>query len=307
MTNTHPTLRTVLLAAVCPALALAFAGCGSKKTEEAKEFPPSITAPENIEKTATLPVVPEVVIPAVVKPIEPEVVREMPTTYKGFVAEGKRLYDGGEHADALMMFTRASDAKNYAYPRIQMARSLLAMEMFETARTHAEAAVDMDEESTFAWNTLGRVELAAGDLEAAVTSFSHATEADEHNSYAWNNLGFALLEQGRHEDAAEALESATSSGTPKAYMWNNLGMAYEHLNMVAEARAAYRQAEGLGSEKAAASVIRLEGVESLVIGGDTEAEESAQPVEPELIDGDNEDLNGGIEDEMLDLEHEEGC
>lgn len=297
MTKTFPTFRSLLLAALCPVLAMAIAGCGSKKTDEANEFPPSITAPsETVGKTSTLPVEPELppVSEVITEPVvETPVPVVMPTTYKGFVAEGKRLFAAGDFADSLTMFTKASDAKPYAYPRIQMARALLAMEMFETARTHAEAAVDLDENSGFAWNTLGRVELAAGDLEAAVTSFERATEADEHNSYAWNNLGFTLLEQERYQEAAEALESATSAGTPKAYMWNNLGMAYEHLNLIAEARAAYRQAADLGSDKAAASVTRLEGVESLVIPEkDAEGEESIQ--KDDEVDGDAKDLNDGI-------------
>ena len=125
-----------------------------------------------------------------------------------------------------------------------------------------------------------------------------------------------MLEQERYQDAAEALESATSSGTPKAYMWNNLGMAYEHLNLIAEARAAYRQASELGSAKAEASVVRLEGVESLVLpeAGEESVQKDealAPAADTGLVDGDSEDLNDGIpHDDIGELDIEdlrEGC
>ncbi len=270
MTYTFPSLRTYLYAALCPAIVLAIA-CGSKKVDsEHKEFPPSVTADSSGTKTATLPTTPTPLTSVAVDeqsmtvPIQSEIEAPAPTTYRGFISRGKSLLAEGNGADAFLMFTKAAEAKPYAYPRIQMARALLSMDMFETARTHAEAAVDMDEQSTFAWNTLGRVELAAGDLDAAIVSFERASAADEHNSYAWNNLGFALLQQQRYQEAAEALESATSTQSPKSFMWNNLAMAYEHLDMLDEARAAYRQAIESGSSKAEASLARLEGVVSLV-------------------------------------------
>jgi Flp pilus assembly protein TadD len=132
------------------------------------------------------------------------------------------------------------------------------------ARTHAERAIEVDEESAGAWHTLGRIELAERDFAAAASSFEHAVEVEEENSYAWNNLGYAQLEQGKYEEAVVALESATSGTSPTPYMWNNLGMAYEHVDRIREARAAYRQAAQGGSEKGQANLDRLEGVTSLI-------------------------------------------
>ncbi len=325
MTQTFPSLRTHLYAALCPVIALAIA-CGAKKVDSDdsdKAFPPSVTADSSGDKTATLPTTPATLPsspPSIIDekpvPVQDEAKQPLPTSYRELISRGKSLLAEGNGADALLMFTKAAEAKPYAYPRIQMARALLSMDMFETARSHAEAAVDMDEGSTFAWNTLGRVELAAGDLDAAIVSFERASAADEHNSYAWNNLGFALLQQQRYQEAAEALESATSTQSPKSFMWNNLAMAYEHLDMLDEARAAYRQAIESGSDKAEASLARLEGVVSLK--PKSEPNKSADMDDPPLVakpiaepngaeitgdDGPSADQNDAIKTpELLDVE-----
>lgn len=308
-----PTLRHSL-AATLAALAVAglAAGCGGKKeNKKAESFPPSVTASsDNVTSTLPAPEVvaePEPIVePAPVEPAsEPEVI---PTDYAGLMALGKVKLAAGDSAAALEMFTKAGELKDYAMPKIQMARALLQMGEHDQARVHAEKAVEMDSDSSFAWNTLGRVELAAGDSEAAITSFEHAVDNDETNSYAWNNLGFALINLERWQEAAEALENATSSASPRPYMFNNLAIAYEHLDMLDEARAAYRSAVDLGSEKAAASLIRLEGVKSIKVPALDEADDSdaavvpeidSQPVETDggetsVIDGEPEDLNDAI-------------
>ena len=302
-----PSLRRALATCLAPLAIAGLVACGGKKEEKkAESFPPSVTAPSD-NVTSTLPA-PDVVAepePAVEpdEPVsEPEVV---PTDYAGFIAAGKAKLAAGDSAKALEMFTKASELKDYAYPKIQMARALLQMGDHDNARVHAEKAVDMDATSSFAWNTLGRVELAAGDSEAAITSFEHAVNNDETNSYAWNNLGFALINLERWQEAAEALENATSSAKPKAYMFNNLAIAYEHLDMLDEARAAYRSASELGSEKAGASLIRLEGVKSIKVPAVDEAtdidgaevEIDGAEVETDsdpVTDGDPADLNDAI-------------
>jgi Flp pilus assembly protein TadD len=148
--------------------------------------------------------------------------------------------------------------------RVRVARAMLDAGKIGEARTHAERAVEVDEESAGAWHTLGRVELAERDFEAAAESFKRAVEADPENSFAWNNLGYAFIEQQKFEEAVDALEHATSGTSPTGYMWNNLGMAYEHVDRIREARAAYRQAGQAGSTKGQANLERLEGVTSLI-------------------------------------------
>jgi Flp pilus assembly protein TadD len=298
-----PTLRRALAASIATlAIAGLAAGCGGgdKKKKKAESFPPSVTAPQSKSASSTLDpkVVPEPDPdighgePVVEPVVEPEIT---PTTYSGFIAAGKNKFAAGDSAAALEMFTRANELKDYAFPKIQMARALLQMGEHDQARVHVEKAIDMDGTSSFAWNTLGRVELSAGNSEAAVTSFEHAVDNDETNSYAWNNLGFALINLERWSEASEALEHATSSAAPRPYMYNNLAIAYEHLDMLDEARAAYRSASEMGSERAAASLIRLEGVKTIKIPEadvDKSDDSDALQVDPEVDAGETGLIDG---------------
>ena len=47
-------------------------------------------------------------------------------------------------------------------------------------------------------------------------------------------------------------------------MWNNLAMAYEQLDRLDDARDAYEKAVAMDSDRAAASLSRLEGVKSVI-------------------------------------------
>jgi hypothetical protein len=79
-------------------------------------------------------------------------------------------------------------------------------------------------------------------------------------------------------------------------------MAYEHLDLLDEARAAYRQAADLGSEKAAASLVRLEGVTTIRTGAEIPGEgDPALEIDLDIetdagleSDGDLEDQNDAI-------------
>jgi Flp pilus assembly protein TadD len=185
---------------------------------------------------------------AEVKPVEPEA---EPAPVKGQDEILDRMVFDAER--------KPTDVKL----RVKLARALFDAGKIGEARTHAERAVEVDEQSAGAWNMLGRIEMAERDFAAAAASFQRAVEEEPESSHAWNNLGYALIEQSKFEEAAAALEHATSGATPTAYMWNNLGMAYEHVDRIREARAAYRQAAEAGSEKGKANLERLEGVTSL--------------------------------------------
>ena len=232
------------------------------------ELPSAVANPSETAMTAPVPLQqPPAAAPA--KPAGAQVPAPeptpTPTTYRELMAQGKRAYAGGDYDDALEMFAAASAKhRTSATARIEIARTLLGMGRVAKARDHAEAGIELAPSSSYAWNTLGRIELAEGSRAAAVASFERSVELDNDNSYAWNNLGLTVLQLERYEDAVGALEAATSGANPKAYMWNNLGMAYEHLDRIVEARAAYRQAADDGSSKGAASLERLEGVVSLV-------------------------------------------
>jgi Flp pilus assembly protein TadD len=189
--------------------------------------------------------------------------KESKKEYAELMAEGKRLL-ASEPARAGEQFGLALAQRPQALlPNIQMARAHIASGDLSKARPFAAKAIELDPNSSLAWNTLGRIELGEGNREAALTSFQRAVDEDEESSHAWNNLGYVHLLNRDYDAAVDALERATSGRGVTPHMWNNLGLAYEHLDRLEEARAAYRQAADAGSEKAAQSLKRLEGVRSI--------------------------------------------
>jgi Flp pilus assembly protein TadD len=238
--------------------------CGSGASEDAASQSerkatsamPSSVAASQPELTSVKPSAPAAQPSAASesKPVEPEV---------------KPLVDKAADEVLDRMTFEAERKPNDVRLRVKLARALLDAGKIGEARSQAERAVEVDEQSPSAWHVLGRVEMAERDFVAAATSLQRVVEKDPDNSHAWNSLGYALIEQGKYEDAAAAMERATSGANPAAYMWNNLGMAYEHLDRIREARAAYRQAASAGSTKGQMNLQRLEGVRSLRPSADT--------------------------------------
>ncbi|MCP4449527.1 MAG: tetratricopeptide repeat protein [Myxococcales bacterium] len=268
---------------------LAMAAClnGESKVEGQQSatpsFPESASRQDTGGMTAVLPAASPMSTPMqedaeepapMVEPIMPE-----PQKFSEWMQRGRTRFESQDLEGAASDYRAAVEERPGAQrAQIQLARTLLSMGNSGEARVHAELALEIDGSSSFAWNTMGRVELAKRENEAAIASFERATEEDADNSYAWNNLGFVLIEEGLYEEAVDALEEATTGGTPKSYMWNNLGMAYEHQDQIEFARAAYRQAGNAGSAKALANFQRLEGVDSLLASGD-----EAEPIAPEAL------------------------
>ncbi len=257
------TLCLVLLSAS------ACGGSDAKPSEEdvSEKIPQSQTRIATASHSNTIPSQPleiereeESKPPAIAALVTPE-----PETYSQYMKRGRDLSNDGEPQQALLDYQQAAQmAPNAAMPEIQQARMYLTLGETGQAREHIAEAIEMDSTSSFAWNTMGRVEMAERDYEAAIVSFARAVDEDPDNSYAWNNLGLVYLSTEDYLEAVQALERATSGVSPKAYMWNNLGMAYEHLNDLVLARASYDQAIGAGSDRAQANYDRLIGVVSLV-------------------------------------------
>ncbi len=261
----------VLSTAIGCAAMLFAAACSEQKSEEQSRSPmaepklPSIVDDKpslaNVGTAPALHLLPQIDVdttsaqePAAAAPVQ----SPMPEDYAGLLkfAKGLGVDDHGRALEALKR-ARALNSKSTA-PDVESARVLLAAGNAKAARPFAEAALDLDPSSSYAWNTMGRVELGELELEAALASFERAAEENEDNSYAWNNLGLTLMRLERFPEAATALERATSAGRPSAFMFNNLGMTYEHLARFDLAAAAYRQADDLGSAKAVANLNRLE-------------------------------------------------
>ncbi len=172
--------------------------------------------------------------------------------------DGRAANKAKDYEEAIDNLEQALEAKpRHIGVRIDLARAYVGLKQADKARPHAKMAVDIVPTSSYAWNTLGRVELLDRQFAAAATAFKRATKQNPKNLYAWNNLGLALMRARKLVDAVVAFKVATTLAGTTDYMWNNLGTAYERLRDAEHARGAYEQAAAMGSFSAKASLRRM--------------------------------------------------
>jgi tetratricopeptide (TPR) repeat protein len=176
------------------------------------------------------------------------------------------------------------------------ARKLLAAGKGEGALRLAKVAVLRSPKRSIAWNVLGRAQLVLGKRKDAIASFEKAVELNPRSSYARNNLGLALIYDKRCEEAVDSLEQAVELEPVEGYMWNNLGMAYEQLDRLEEARDAYDKAVAMDSDRASASLSRLEGVKSVIRTAKVDAPLRMETPAP--TDNQSKDSVGGKTEEV---------
>ena len=176
------------------------------------------------------------------------------------------------------------------------ARKLLAAGNGEGALRMAKVAVLRSPKRSIAWNVLGRAQLVLGKRKEAIASFEKAVDLNPRSSYARNNLGLALIYDKRYEAAVDSLEQAVELEPVEGYMWNNLGMAYEQLDRLDEARDAYDKAVAMDSDRASASLSRLEGVKSVIRTAKVDA--PARMETPAPSDRESKDGVGGKTEEV---------
>lgn len=273
--------RSILFALVLPA-----AACGGDREASTVS---TQSAPVSSVTPAETPAPAPSVAPSSEQPKVVEVKAPLPTKYDEALAMGRELLAKGEYGDAKEMLESAAklDGKK-AEPHIELARMYIATDQKGKAIAAAKQALKRAPNSSVAWNTKGRAELAAHNYDNAIAAFSTAIENNRDNVFAWNNLGYTELLLEKFDDAAEHLSEATSRKGATGYMFNNLGTALEHLDRLDEARTAFEAGGKLGSVAAAASRKRLEGVTSIAIASsDVPSKQEPASYEYELTDEDN--------------------
>ena len=251
--------------------ALVLSACGGDR--ETPTVTPSIPA--------TVATVPKVVPDAAVAPVEqprpadqPVAVDVMPSTFDDALMQGRALAAKGEHDRAKELFEAAAKLdKKRPEPFIELSRLYISTNDKGLAVVAANKAIKLAPDSSQAWNTKGRAELNRFDYDKAIEAFSKAVELNQDNVYAWNNLGYTELQLKKYDEAAQHLTEATTRKGAEGFMFNNLGTALEQLDKLDEARTAYEQGGKLGSQVAAASRKRLEGVKSIAIAKEIEQSE----------------------------------
>ena len=261
----------------CILFSIAIAACGGEsKTPTPASHPQPVAEPTK-PATVEAPIA-QAVMPPVVEPKKVEA-PALPTKFVDAMAQGKELAAKGDHARARELFETAIKLDNKkADPHIELARLFITTGDRGPAIVAANKGVKLAPDSSQAWNTLGRAELARFNYDGAITAFHKATELNAENVWAWNNIGFAELQLKHYQNAVDALVEATSKKGAEGYMFNNLGTALEQLDQLDDARTAYEKGGTLGSKEAASSRKRLEGVKTLVVTAtklDSEPKKSA--------------------------------
>jgi len=147
------------------------AACGdsSSTPSTVSSLPTPVTPAPNV---AT----PKVEAPApkaeVVAPKKVEEAHPIPTKYSEAMADGKALAAKGDHARARELFEAAIKLdKKKAEPHIELSRLFIATGERGPAVIAANKAVKLAPDSSQAWNTLGRAELARFNYDGAITAF----------------------------------------------------------------------------------------------------------------------------------------
>jgi Tfp pilus assembly protein PilF len=89
-------------------------------------------------------------------------------------------------------------------------------------------------------------------VEESEAAYRVAIEIDANSSFAWDGLGLALQRRRLRDEARNAFERAVQINPSNATAWVHLGLAFELLNNPAAALNAYRQALAIMPKRAEA-------------------------------------------------------
>lgn len=256
-------------------LVLVFAACGTEERAPVVTATPIVVPPTPILVAPTLAPTPIVIEPPPTAPKAPTQYSEAMDDAKAALAKGDSVHARELLASAVLLDKKQAD------PHVELARIAIAAKEKALAIKEAKLAVKLAPDSSRAWNTLGRAELARWQYQGAHDAFAKAAELDPDSAWAWNNLGFTELSFKSYRAAADALEVAVQKPGATGYMWNNLGTAYEQLDLIDEARDAFDHAGKLGSKEGVASHKRLEGVTPMIAKVPVEKPSTDYPVNEE--------------------------
>ena len=129
----------------------------------------------------------------------------------------------------------------------------------------ANKAVKLAPESSQAWNTLGRAELARFNYDGAITAFNKATELDRDNVWAWNNLGFTELQLKHYDKAVDALVEATSRRRARPATCSTTSAPRTSSSIGSTKRASRSTRAASSARRKRRSRKRLDGVKTLAV------------------------------------------
>jgi tetratricopeptide (TPR) repeat protein len=134
------------------------------------------------------------------------------------------------------------------------------LQHFEQAAQHYHTATEQPIFPVLklgAYNNLGSLRRAAGDLKGAEQSFRLMTEVDPAFAIGYYNLGMTLKAQNQFQAAIAQYQKAIALNPDYADAYQNLGVALFKLGKMPDGLAAFQQAIALHSEHNPAEAQRL--------------------------------------------------
>lgn len=159
----------------------------------------------------------------------------VPGDHHTLVEEGRVLSDLGRFAEAeavLRDATRVRDAAAHYNLGVVLDRTGRT----DAARSHYEAALEIDPYHARAMNNLGVWLDRHGQSDAAIALLRRSIHAAPENAETHSNLGSALIGARRLPEAVRALELAIALGPEAPDAHNNLGIALAQSGRLAEAQ-----------------------------------------------------------------------
>ena len=140
--------------------------------------------------------------------------------------------------------------QNSTYAHNSLGNALFERRELPEAIDHFRRAIELNPAYARAHNNLGNALLVRGELADAIEQFREALRSDPEYAKAHYNLGVALARKGELADAIEQFREALRSDPEYAKAHYNLGVALARKGELAEAIEQFRQALRIQPESA---------------------------------------------------------
>ena len=170
-------------------------------------------------------------------------IRAFPQNPLVFNNRGMFLQQGGEHAEAIIDFTKALEIdENYYTALTNRGFTLMEQEETEAAENDFTESLRINANQPMVFSLRGTARLSQGKTRAALADYQQVTNLDAKNPVAHADLGFASFFAGDYQNAHQAFSTAISLDADQRYLNPWLYASLKAAGMADAAQKAYAEA-----------------------------------------------------------------